>query len=276
MSGKSKTDSRRSTLLIISVILVVVLVSSLCAYKFLVVNDGLVRVKNATDLREAVNKAEVGIPVNIMLTKDISLGSELTIPAGADITLTSTAKENSFFRLIGLDGQNVITVENGGRLTLNGIIVTHEVGSTGNGIVVGIGGTLIMIDGEIFSNIAAIGGGVHNYGFFEMSGGTISGNTAAYGGGVCNKGVFKMAGGKISNNQATDNDWGAFGGGNGGGVWVAALGASFNMLGGEISGNTATKGGGVYIEGNLNTFEKTGGEISSNTANDGSNVYNET
>jgi hypothetical protein len=175
MSDKSKSDSRRKTLLIISLILVVVLVSSLCTYKFLVVDNDSVRVKSASELRDAVNKAEVGVPINIALTNDISLGPALTIPAGADITLTSTTGGKGFFRLIGLDGQNVITVEDGGRLTLNGIIVSHEIGSTGYGVGV-YGGTFIMVNGEISGNTwEGLGGGVWNSGTFIMFGGTIAG-----------------------------------------------------------------------------------------------------
>ena len=158
--------SRRKTLIVVSVILaVVVLVSAFFVYRSLIVDDGLIRVKSASELRDAVNNAEVNVPINIALTTDIFLGPELTIPAGADITLTSDSKSD-FFRLIGLNGQGVIRIMNGGRLTLAGIIVTHEEGSTGYGIHVG--GRLIMVDGEVSGNINpnGLGGVVVDQGVF--------------------------------------------------------------------------------------------------------------
>jgi len=267
--------SYRSRILIVSLIVVVVLLVSLLAYQSLVVTNGSVRVKNAAELRDAVNKAEVGVHVDIVLTKDISLGPELTIPAGADITLKS-AGGRGFFRLIGLDGQNVITIMSGGRLTLDGIIVMHENGDRGLGVSV-FGGTLIMVNGEISGNTDDRGGGVNvsAEGVFEFVGGVISGNAATWGGGVYNWGTFEMYGGKISGNTATLTYAWAHNGGYGGGVYM--MYGSFSMSGGEISGNTALQsGGGVYIDGTMNSFERLGGEISGNTANIDNDVGNGT
>jgi hypothetical protein len=194
MPSKTKAGSRNRMLLAVSLVVVVVLVSSLFVYKFFAVDDSSVRVKNATELRDAINKVEVDVHVNIALTKDIFLGPALIIPSGADVTLKSD-HSNDFFRLVGLNGINAITVEDDARLTLAGIIVTHETDSTGNGIVVKIGGVLIMVDGEISGNTAnpesGGGGGVRNGGLFEISGGVVSGNTAFMGGGVENGGTFK-------------------------------------------------------------------------------------
>ena len=269
MNTKAKAGSRRNTLIAISLILVVVLLaSSLVVYKFLMVDDDSVRVKNANELRDAINKAEVGVHTDIVLINDISLGPALSIPAGADITLTSTDR-TGFFRLIGLNGVNVITVENGGRLTLDGIIVTHEAGSTGNGVVVEIGGTLIMVDGKISGNTATInddeGGGVSvSWGYFTMSGGSITGNTARMGGGVFVGGDFKMIGGVISDNTASEY---------GGGVHVTRQ-SSFSMSDGVISDNTAISGGGVCVW--VGTFDMFDGEVSNNKALSGygGGVYN--
>ncbi|MDR0470540.1 MAG: hypothetical protein LBH79_02285 [Nitrososphaerota archaeon] len=271
MSVKLNSGSRRKTLIVVSLVIVAVIVGSLLAYRFLVVdNDGTVRVKNASELRDAVNKAEVGVPVNIALTNDISLGAALAIPPGADITLKSTGG-NDFFKLIGFNGQNVITVENGGRLTLDGIIVTHEEGSTGLGIGIFYGGTLIMANGEISGNLDGRGGGVgiDEGGVFELYGGKISGNTATWGGGVYNRGVFKMSGGEISDNTAKPAYGYVYSGGYGGGVYLQY--GFFTMSGGKISGNTALQGGGLY--GNSTFVERLGGEIFGNTADIGDDVY---
>ncbi|MCL2642050.1 MAG: hypothetical protein FWD52_00820 [Candidatus Bathyarchaeota archaeon] len=269
---------RRKTLIRVSLILtVVVLVSSLFVYRSWVADkDGFIRVKTANELRDAINNAEVGVQVNIALTKDISLGPALSIPAGADITLTSVGGDG-FFRLIGLNGQNVITVEKGGLLTLDGIIVTHETGSTGGGVVVENGGTLIMVDGEITGNTATwgsvgsgAGGGVHikGSGVFELMGGVILGNTAYSGGGIYNEGTFKMSSGLISDNAVT-----IFHGNNGFGGGVYNCRGTFTMSGGEISNNKADSfGGGLYNY--CGTFDRSsGGEILGNTAEFGNDIY---
>lgn len=263
--------SRRKLLIVVSVILaVVVLISAFFVYRSLIVDDDdLIRVKSASELRDAVNNAEVNVPINIALTTDIFLGPELTIPAGADITLTSDSKSD-FFRLIGLNGQGVIRIMNGGRLTLAGIIVTHEEGSTGYGIHVG--GRLIMIDGEVSGNINPNGLGgvvVDQGGIFELVGGLISGNTAERGAGVYNGGTFKMSGGEISGNTAVGTMWNLGGGG------VFLWDSWFEMSGGVITNNTAQRyGGGVY---NLyGTFDWVGGEIYDNTAGEGNDVHERT
>ena len=61
--------------------------------------------------------------------------------------------------------------------------------------------------------------------------------------------------------------------GSGCGVKVES-GGIFNMYGGTISGNTATKGGGVYVSGGNSKFNMYGGTITDNTApNGGGGVY---
>ncbi|MBM6775774.1 S-layer homology domain-containing protein [Collinsella tanakaei] len=70
---------------------------------------------------------------------------------------------------------------------------------------------------------------------------TQDGKTYTYAGGVGVYGTFNMFGGQISGNTATGDE------GYGGGVYVFG-GATFNMYGGEISGNSAsTNGGGVAV-----------------------------
>ena len=60
--------------------------------------------------------------------------------------------------------------------------------------------------------------------------------------------------------------------GSGCGVKVES-GGIFNMYGGTISGNTATKGGGVYVSGGNSKFNMYGGTITDNTAPNGGGVY---
>jgi hypothetical protein len=121
-------------------------------------------------------------------------------------------------------------------LMIDGIIITHENGDNGQGILVNEGGTLIMLDGEISGNTnpRGRGGGVaiNPGGVFELVGGVILDNTATGGGGVYNEGVFEMTGGKISNNQATGES-SNYNEGNGGGVYVGEAG-SFTMSGDAV------------------------------------------
>jgi hypothetical protein len=114
---------------------------------------------------------------------------------------------------------------------------------------------------------------VNSGGAFIMRSGKITGNADTSGvsssGGGCggavyvNGGSFDMYGGEISGNSAS----------HGGGVYVHQ--GAFNMYGGLIKGNTATdstggKGGGVYIDGaSGGTFLKTGGTIAASPAGPG-------
>ncbi|MCL2432587.1 right-handed parallel beta-helix repeat-containing protein [Candidatus Bathycorpusculum sp.] len=250
-------------------------------------------VSNEAELVAAVDNAPLGVSVVIAFDRDIALTNPLDILEGKDITLTSTtAGDIGFYKLIGTKSIGVenhwyatIVVQSGSLLRLDGIIVTHERGVTGYGVMVYPDGTLILSDGEISGNT---GGGIYNRGLVEMSGGMISGNTAHSGGGIHNEvGVFVMSGGIIFGNSATfgsgggvDNFRSVFSLFNGvisnnranfdgGGVY--SIESNFTMSGGEISGNTALLGGGgVSFRGDrvdvLCFFELSGGVISGNTA----------
>lgn len=241
-------------------------------------------VSTETELRNAINNS-AGSTI-IILNKDITLTeTTLTIPAGKDITLTSN-KASGYYKLIGVVNRHTITVDSGGALTLDGIMVTHKTGEIGGGVTTSKGSTLIMLNGEITGNmggyyynpddhahmneIIADGCGVANSGTFKMLGGRISNNIRFLhgdGGGVVNFGTVILSGGEITGNTAS---WG-------GGVansWPSV----FEMTGGKISNNKATAsvasggGGGVSIGGSYTekcVFVMSGGEITGNTAPDG-------
>lgn len=274
MSVKPKSSShgsRRRFLLIVSLILVVVLISSLFVYVFVVDNKGVIHVKSEVELRRAIDGVKFSESAIIAFDRDVSLIGTLIVPVGRDITLVSS-KGDGFFKLFGPNGDTVLRVESGGVLRLDGIIVTHANGINGNGVEVNVGGTLIMLDGEISNNICetfgGLGGGVNNMGTFELYGGKISDNIFSLNGaGVSNSNtaVFKMFGGVISNNTSLHSC--------GGGV---SSSGTFVMSGGVISGNIAKSvysglGGGVYLS--WGTFEMSGGEISGNVAREGGGVY---
>jgi hypothetical protein len=206
-------------------LLIVTLVSSFTVYLF-VANNG-VHVKSEGELVKAINATKSGSSAIIIFDNDIDLTATITISAHKNITLTSN--NNNAFRLVGPDlntiawiGASTLYVETDGILILDGIVVTHINGSEGRGIFVAQGGQLFMYSGEISGNAATSKGSVYV--------------GDGYGGGVDNFGVFEMYGGKISDNKALY----------GGGVSNTGTSAVFTMYGGEISGNTASCGSGIY------------------------------
>jgi TolB-like protein len=111
---------------------------------------------------------------------------------------------------------------------------------------------------------------IHVYGgIVKMNNGSsITGNirSGGDGGGVyVNSGTFEMNGGTISGNNAS----------RGGGVFVCDY-TTFTMINGVITSNTATRGGGVYLDSSSpgGTLNMRGGTITANTARErGGGVY---
>ncbi|MCL1970652.1 MAG: hypothetical protein FWF66_04255 [Candidatus Bathyarchaeota archaeon] len=225
-------------------------------------------VSDENELQNAINNAQK--PLVIAFDCDIKLTDSLIIPYNKDITLTSN--RDDFYKLIGADEASTITIDKGGVLRLEGIIVTHMSEDHGNGVFVNFGGVLYLSGGAVSNNRAVldmakgsdtgVGGGVFNCGSFSMSGGEIFNNTARAGGGVFNTGyVFSMSGGKIFNNTAY------FSGGG-----VDNYNGIVKLYDGVISGNRAMQGGGVFNV--WNSFDMSGGVISDNVADDkGGGVY---
>jgi hypothetical protein len=207
---------------------------------------------------------------------------DYTINVTGDFSVSTAGFFSASGITVTLQGAGRTLFGNGSILIIgnNQTVILQDLALRGDGSnnsrLVGVsGGTFIMNGGEIFGSN---GGGVwvSNNGTFTMNGGEISGDTtssSSYGGGGVyvegynyvdgmSYGTFTMNGGIISGNSSTGNDgYGAYGGG----VHLEGLGATFIMLGGEISGNTASSyGGGVYLNGG--TFTMNGGEISGNTA----------
>jgi len=220
------------------------------------------QVSNLTELLDAVSDAPSTAPGNttsyvIELESDIELTGTLQIDTGKNILLTGD------YTLSGADGEIVINVK--GILTLDGIIVTHANGATGNsrGILVNAG-ELYMYSGAISENAANgnSGGGVYvgDNAKFEISGtARITDNFASDDAG----GVFVSWGATftmseqacISGNTALRH---------GGGVYVSD--ARFNIQGGVISGNKGTFGGGIFSNGG--TIVMDGGIIGGTVAAD--------
>ena len=195
----------------------------------------------------------------------VYVAGTFTMYGGSISGNTNTADTNTTSTNIGKDGGAGVFVKNGGVFTLNGGSISGNTnGSNNSAGGVHVKGTFTMGGGDITENknTYAIngGGGVFvDGGTFTISNGKITKNTSAYyGGGVyINSGTFTMDGGSISQNESTER---------GGGVYVASnVGCTFDMINGEITGNTAGSygGGGVYISisGRFNMY---GGKITGN------------
>ena len=161
------------------------------------------------------------------------------ITVSSDKTLTITDCQETVGKITHNSGETGRGIENNGTLTLwNGSIT----GNTGSGYGIGVynKGTFTMHDGGITGNIGTggfSGGGIYNAAgkIFTIAGGSIANNKSSYGGGVCNYGTFDMSGGSITGNSTDIGNTGS-----GGGVFNAG---TFNISGKvAITNNTNSKG----------------------------------
>lgn len=174
------------------------------------------------------------------LPNDITLTTDITIPAGAKVTIDLNG-----YTLTGTGRDSVIVVN--GELTVKDSSDTNSgkiTGGIGHASDYGNGGGAISIE---------------NGGKCTLAGGTLTGNHCDRynynAGGVYAKGnaEFYMTGGVITGNTANRQGGGVFGGGS----------SKIVISGGEISNNTAQFGGGVCYNG---TMTMTGGTIKNNIA----------
>ena len=224
-------------------------------------------------------------PGSYVLNEDVTLTTDLTVPANAAVTLDLngntlrgtgsnsvivvygelTVKDSSGnnsgqitggvgYASGGGNGGGAISIESGGKCTLEGGTLT---GNHCNGYNYNAGGVyakgtaeFYMTGGVITGNTAnRQGGGVFGGGSstIVISGGEISNNTAQFGGGVCYNGKMTMTGGTIKNNTAQYS--GEFNGAS----WPNIMGGGIKVnsktplefFGGEVSGNKAISSNGI-------------------------------
>lgn len=170
----------------------------------------------------------------------------------------------------GVYNAGIFTLGGTASISQNTTVLANHVG----GVYNAKGATFTLQENAVISENEAMqsGGGVYNAGTFNMNGGTISGHEVTqFGGGVYNAigATFTMKDGTISGNTSrSENSTTALNVGTGGGVYN---GGTFAMEGGTITGNAATKGGGIHSGNPLDenivaAFTMTGGTISNNTA----------
>jgi CSLREA domain-containing protein len=191
----------------------------------------------------------------------------LDIRSNANVTLTGITVQH------GYSGSS-----NGGGILVNGnLVLTNTVvysnsapSSYGGGISIA-SGSVLLLSGQIISNIAGAGAGVCVCGptsVFTQTGGTVERNASkGSGGGIyIDQGRATLSGGQIMSN--TIHGFGAGGGG-------VSDNGTFSMSGGEIRGNTGDDinwGGGVQVN-SSGIFTLTGGSILNNLTYDGGGVF---
>ena len=200
--------------------------------------------------------------------------SKLTIASGSAVNIQG-------FKASSAAGG--VYINHGGSFTMNGGTIKNcTSGSDAGGVFIANGSSFTMNGGVISGCSAKDNGGAIDLegGSFTMNGGELQNNTALHCGGavlVCNdtgSSTFTMNDGKIYNNkttavcQTTAYYWG------GGGVAVFG-GSTFDMKAGDIFYNTsANEGGGVlvYDYHGVATFNMSGGSVRDNNASKGYNA----
>jgi fibronectin-binding autotransporter adhesin len=136
-----------------------------------------------------------------------------------------------------------------GSLSLSGFTVARDVADYGGGLANAPSGSVLANTAEFSGNLAYYGGGIYNFGTFQLDGGVVAINTGIDGGGgIFNEGNLDLTGASIINNVASS--------GRGGGIensYSASASGSILTAGHvhlsdvDVSGNTAeTRGGGIY------------------------------
>jgi len=190
--------------------------------------------------------------VTVTVSGSLIVGGDVTIKGGGRLERSSSYK--------GIESgsdENTLFYVNGGTLTLEDITIDgNNVEAYGPAVYVN-SGTVTMNGGAVIQNNYNMnsgdvgtyaGGGIYCRGTLNINGGTIqncktNGQVGGYpythaGGGVYLKGICNMTAGSISSNSAS----------NGGGIYLAS-GASLNLTGGTILGNSVNasgQGGGIY------------------------------
>ena len=210
---------------------------------------------NATQLHNAIQSAQAGIPLVITITQGFTITEStesLKIQNGRDITVQDDGTSRTL-DCPNRDQHKYFCVENGGKLTLQGKITLKGNGLSNDeryALYVEAGGTA-EIKGEV--TITDFKGNtwgcVNTEGTVIMFGGKIAGNHAGYGGGVCisSSGIFTMKGGSIEGNEGRHHGKAMY------------ISGTFNWKGGTIKGHWGSAPEVLY--------KKSGGKINNTSGN---------
>ena len=210
---------------------------------------------NATQLHNAIQSAQAGIPLVITITQGFTITEStesLKIQNGRDITVQDDGTSRTL-DCPNRDQHKYFCVENGGKLTLQGKITLKGNGLSNDeryALYVEAGGTA-EIKGEV--TITDFKGNtwgcVNTEGTVIMFGGKIAGNHAGYGGGVCisSSGIFTMKGGSIEGNEGRHHGKAMY------------ISGTFNWKGGTIKGHWGSAPEVLY--------KRSGGKINNTSGN---------
>ncbi len=177
-----------------------------------------------------------------------AITAPITLNGGTHTTITRAAAAPLF---------RIITVDAGGKLTLNHMKITGgqtAAGVDGGGILVNPGGAATIVHSTIVGNISGRhGGGVANTGTTTIRRSTVSRNTASIeGGGIYNTGLLTVGASHVHANS-----------GSGGGI--ASVGGTVQITHSTLAANQSTGAGGALRSVNTIT-SATDSHLTANTA----------
>jgi uncharacterized repeat protein (TIGR02543 family) len=212
------------------------------------------------------------LPSGLTLEGSLTWISNNAVEGGV-YTITLNNNESIAPKTLSYDGRNIgVILEGGAAGRTISLSTSGSLFTVGSGVTLTLGSN-VTLQGRAGNTVSLVR--VYGDGTLVMNAGSkIDDNaissSSSYGGGV-NVGynsTFEMFGGEISGNAFAFPSPNSSEGG--GGVYVYR-GSAFAMNGGKISGNTASSdGGGVYVNGD-GAFTMSDGEISGNSG--GSGVY---
>lgn len=199
-----------------------------------------------TETEELLNQA-IGTNDDIRLDADIALKESVTITEGKDLTIDLNG------HTLSCSTGNVISVENGGKLTLKdssegktGTISGAKPNTFYGGGIINKG-TLIVQGCNITNCKAALaGGGIFNEANCTMTltDVTIQKSEAPDGAAIFNRGTINMTGCTITENSHSNTT--------GGGCISNQAGATLSINGGSITHNMSNNGAAIWSKGTLN------------------------
>jgi hypothetical protein len=222
-------------------------------------------------LQKAVNEADDG--GTVVIHKHVLLSDTLTIPDGKEVTIKSAKDADGSYYAIwaakdaALDDGKLITVGEGQTLNLEDVTVRgfRAKVEQGSGLL-NVSGTLNLKNNAVIKDTklqkgdsAAIRVDGENAVLTMSDGSRVAGNDRSAGTAVAtapirvtNGATFDMSGGEITGNTAVDSNHSQA-------IFCSAgayidNGSKMNMTGGTISGNTAHCGSAVFVRGDNSSF----------------------
>ncbi|MGD0075802.1 MAG: choice-of-anchor Q domain-containing protein, partial [Candidatus Binataceae bacterium] len=193
----------------------------------------------------------------------ISLTSTLPAVANASpVSLTITG-DGQDITIDGANSYQVLSVNSGATLTLNGLTIADGNSTSGTGGAINNAGTLSITNSILRNNTASGGGAIYSNGNLTVANSTLSENVATstgfYGGGaIRSNGSLIVTNSTFSNNSA---------GGSAGALFAES--GTARISGSTFAGNSAPSYGGAIFNNFIDTLTITNSTFSGNTVSSG-------